>query len=334
MHSALESSAALATEEGGGDLAPQWQELAAAAATDKWDDDCRLSGNPFHCAGYLVAHCRRGERPVGILDRRSGRPLIGGIVTGDGSFRSYSFMPQPATGEFGRKIVEWFRAEGCRRFRLGSFFRGLEGQRIPEGVAAVERIEFVHDLGQTQEQWWSELHSQTRRKLRRAEKQGFSLRKIDDNQAAVLARLSLSWSRRRGVSRTWVDLISSWWRYRALLGPMSRGGIGALYGLYEKDGALLSAAYMLETRTSAFYMIGASSEAGYRAGASFDLFWKLGRRYREGGLSMLNFGGVPIEATQSTHPENGVYRFKSGFGSECKRRVTWISKEMRYGDPG
>lgn len=326
MHSALEKPAALGREENGGDWSPQWRELMGAR--ESWEDDCRTIGNPFHCGAYLTAHCGRGERPVGVLDGRSGRPLAGGIIAGDGaSFRTYSFIPHPGIPDAGRIMARWLRNQGCTRFRLGSFFRGLEGQEVPEGVAAVERLEFVHDLGRSEQEWWSELHSQHRRKLRRAGKEGFVLQKVPEGHASVLARLSRSWSRRRGINRSWVDLVGSWWRYKKLLGPLSRGGIGALYGLYRQDGELLSAAYMLESRTSAFYMIGASSEAGYRAGASFDLFWQLGRFYRNGGLATLNFGGVPMGAADERHAENGVYRFKSGFVSEPAKRVSWVSKE-------
>lgn len=328
MHSALEvrpGDVPTADEP-----APVWRDIGA-----DWDEACRRAGNPFHCGAYLSAHCARDERPVGVVDGRSGLPLAGGILARDGTgFRAYSFMPPPGTVTAGRQMVEWLRKQGCVRFRLGSFLQGLEGQTVPEGVRAVERIEFIHRLDRSEQQWWNALHSQHRRKLRRAAREGFGLAPIPDRQAAVLARLSVSWSRRRRLSRSWADRLRTWWRYRALLGPMSRDGIGALYGLYRGDGELLSAAYMLETPSTAFYMIGASSEAGYGAGASFDLFWKLARRYREAGLSYLDFGGVPRAAMDKSHAENGVYRFKSGFVSEPAVRVSWESTEGPHGNHG
>lgn len=322
MHSALEvrPGAAPRSED---EPAPQWREIDG-----EWDKACRRAGNPFHCGAYLSAHCGRDERPVGVMDGRSGRPLAGGILAREGAaFRTYSFMPPAETVAAGRRVSDWLRTEGCLRFRLGSFHQGLESQAPPEGVRVIQRIEFIHELESPEQQWWSALHSQHRRKLRRAAREGFRLDRITERQAAVLAGLSLSWSRRRRLSRNWADWVRAWWRYRALLGPMTRDGLGTLYGLYRRDGELLSAAYMLETPSSAYYMIGASSEAGYGAGASFDLFWQLGRRYREAGLALLNFGGVPKAAMNKGHGENGVYRFKSGFVSEPAVRMTWESKE-------
>lgn len=322
MHSALEARPG-AAPRGGDGPAPRWREIGA-----DWDEACRRAGNPFHCGAYLSAHCGRDERPVGVVDDRTGFPLAGGILADDAAgFRTYSLMPPAGTPAIGRRLVEWLRNQGCLRFRLGSFQQGLEGQVLPEGVEAIERLEFVLELDRPEQDWWRALHSQHRRKLRRAARENFRLARIADRQAAVLARLSLSWSRRRRMSRNWLHLLRCWWQYRGLLGPLSRDGLGALYGLYGSDGELLSAAYMLETPSSAFYMIGASSEAGYAAGASFDLFWQLGRRYRDGGLRYLNLGGVPRAATETGHAEHGVYRFKRGFVSEPAVRVTWEAKE-------
>lgn len=331
MHSALERR----TEAGNptpteGEPVPQWRQL-----DDEWDEACRLAGNPFPLRVYLAAHCGRGERPIGVSDGQSGRPLAGGILSADGAdFRTYSFMPPEGTELAGGRLVEWLRTQGCSRLRLGSFYRGFEGQTLAQGIRAVQRLEFVHDLNLAPEQWWSALHSQHRRKLRRASKEGFRLSEIPGRQAAVLAGLSMSWSRRRGLRRNWTDLIRSWWRYRAMVGPLSRRGAGILYGLFRGDGELLSAAYMLETGSSAFYMIGASNEAGYRAGASFDLFWQLGRFYQERGLRWLNLGGVPGAARSDTHAEHGVYRFKSGFVREPAARVSWESTEGQDGHHG
>jgi len=302
----------------------QWRDLSTRSAD--WDDACRLGGNPFHCRAYLTAHCGRGERPVGIVESDSGHPIIGGVLSRNpDAFRSYSFTaPHGATGS-GLMVAEWLRREDCPRFRLGSFMQGLEGQEVPPGVATEQRVEFEHDLGRPEEQWWADLHSQHRRKLRRSAKQGFILKKIPDSHASVMARLALSWSRRRGLNRSWIDLLRAWRANRKLLLPLSREGLGVLYGLYRRDGALLSAAYMLETHATAFYMLGASTETGYRAGASFELFWQLGRHYREGGLARLNLGGVPKAAEHKSHPEHGVYRFKRGFGIEPCPRMTWIA---------
>lgn len=322
MHSALEARPG-DVPRSEDEPAPRWREI-----DDQWDEACLRAGNPFLCGAYLSAHCGRDERPVGMVDALSGLPLAGGILAHDATaFRTYSFMPPAETAAAGMQVADWLRKQGCSRFRLGSFQRGLEDQTPAEDVRIIQRLEFIHELERPEQHWWSALHSQHRRKLRRAAREDFRLAPIPDRQAAVLARLSLSWSRRRRLSRNWGDLIRAWWRYRALLGPLSRGGLGKLYGLYRRDGELLSAAYMLETPSSAYYMIGASSQAGYGAGASFDLFWQLGRRYRDEGIAHLNFGGVPKAATDKGHAENGVYRFKSGFVSEPAVRTTWESKE-------
>jgi len=302
-----------------------WAELYGRAQW--WDEKVRVFGNPFHRSAYLRAHRLKGERLVGVVDGASGKPVVSGLIAPRrASFRAFSLLQEGAVPA--ARLVRWLHGDGCRRVELGSFLVGAEGHDKPPGVAQKDRVEFEHDLRLTDQEWWSRLHTNHRRKLRKAEKQGLVLRRISDQPAYALAVLSRDWAKRRGRAYGWRELIRSWWQYRKLLEPLSTDRLGNLYVLSDGEGTLLSGAFMLETDRGAFYMLGASTAAGYRTGASVALFWKLGQQYRETGLSWLNLGGVPKAADAKSHPEHGVYRFKQGFGIAPSLRVSWISEEM------
>jgi hypothetical protein len=322
------------------DISAVLDESAVKSSDFEWFD---LAGDPngwnalvwqraslFHLGPVLAAHAFGAAVPRGILLCGAGdAPVpIGGLVRESGgakSFSSLSFPSLEATGDAGlvESLTEWLFAEGFNSIEIGSFDGGAEGYRLPEHVSVRERLEFVWDLRESAQQRLRALNSNHKRKLQKLRKRDdLELREIGGLQPELLTWLRVQWARRRERAPGLRQILEMYGYHRFLHTRLTRQGVGHLYGIYDADNTLLSAAYMLETGDSAFYMIGASSPAGYQLNASLRLFWDLAERYQSRGVRRLHFGGVPAAALEESHDEHGVLRFKAGFGIEPARRLS------------
>ena len=219
--------------------------------------------------------------------------------------------------ESSRRALEQLRELGVE-VRLGQPVTRV----LPDGVEREYRLEFPWMLDGTEQDRMRVLHAGHRRKLSKLLRRKLRTERVRMLPAETLLLLRWRWAQRRGIRFTLRKALAYYLRYRMLDRCLTKNGHGALYGLYDEQGELLSVAYMLESPGTAFYMLGASSAAGYRIGASIRLFWDLAERYAERRLRYLSLGGVPAEAVEASHPEHGVYRFKSEFGIEPVRRVS------------
>ncbi len=307
----------------------EWFEIDREPAF--WDSRVRALGQDvFHLSPMLKVHAGRESRLRGVVVRRAGGSvaLLGGVwtVTAEGPLFQALSLPRALGDEDGRSVTEllgWLRGQAVATVRIGSYDGGAENCRVlPDGVEREYRLEFPWMLDGTEQDRMRVLHAGHRRKLSKLLRRKLRTERVRMLPAETLLLLRWRWAQRRGIRFTLRKALAYYLRYRMLDRCLTKNGHGALYGLYDEQGELLSVAYMLESPGTAFYMLGASSAAGYRIGASIRLFWDLAERYAERRLRYLSLGGVPAEAVEASHPEHGVYRFKSEFGIEPVRRVS------------
>ncbi|HEX5514100.1 MAG TPA: GNAT family N-acetyltransferase [Gammaproteobacteria bacterium] len=317
------------------ELLPEFRWFEVDANPLGWDSLVGDSPqNLFNTSPLLRAHAMGNARPIGIVVPCHGVSVaIGGVMCWSGREQRLSTLAFPALATTGAPdlvsaLTAWLFAQGVAEIEIGSFISGVEGYRLPTANAVLrQRLEFVWDLSGSPEQRHRALRSNHKRKLQKLLKQSMELREITRHQAEQMTRLRIQWSRRRAMPLGLLQVVQMYQYHRFLHRHLTMPGIGHLYGLYDKAGVLLSLAYMLETDSLAFYMIGASAPAGYLMNASLRLFWELAERYQSRGLKFLHFGGVPADAASEAHEENGVFRFKAGFGIEPTSRASLLIKK-------
>ncbi len=90
----------------------------------------------------------------------------------------------------------------------------------------------------------------------------------------------------------------------------------------HRDGRVLSGVGILLFGPWAYYYLGGTNQEGYGCGAVFALFGNLLQYLASQGVKELNLGDMAVGTEAKGHPEQGLYRFKAGFGAEVVRIYT------------
>lgn len=288
-----------------------------------WDDSVNGTGqNLFHRSATLAAeqHGRAVRR--GIVVKRFGACicLVGGLVIPQGTggvFHALSFPPasRRVARDLPDRIVNWLYFQGLTAVHIGCHDGGVEGYRLdPRLGRARDRLEFVCDLHQDEEQRLQSADPAHRRLFEASQREPMLLRRIDRRQALHMAGFRALWARRRGERLQLMGFVRDYLYYRRLAVQMELDGSGNLYALCDERGATLAMAYMLERGETAYCLTGAGSEDGKRRGAAVRLFFELARHYSGRGIRWMNMGGVSAQAANARHRDFAAYRFKLGFG--------------------
>ena len=297
-----------------------------------WDSLAEGQGlSLFHLSPVLEAHRYGKSVRRGVLVERGGHVVtaLGGNLAAGRRFSMLSFprhgadVPHDLPG----RVSAWLAEQGVGELNVGSFDGGVEAYDAVAAGTPRDRLEFPWVLPPDAAGIRSALRTNHRRKLKKLDEIGATVRVIPKGQAWVLSRIRAHWEQRKGGRvRAWITLLNNHRFHSRVDRHMGRAGLATLYGMYQGE-TLLSIAYMLEFKERAFYMLGASSPRGYEVGASIGMFCQLAAQYRAQGVTVLNLGGVPKEADQPDHEEHGVYRFKTGFGitPELYRSLTVVT---------
>lgn len=184
------------------------------------------------------------------------------------------------------------------------------------GFVVRDRFEFTIDLRRDDDSRWSEIKQSHRRKIRKAEKAGVTIRDARD-PAVELHALQKSTSERRAAQGEQMDYLSEE-RYRLLCETL---GDDATALIAELDAEPVSSMLIAKRGPHSYYLLGGTNERGLAANAASLVFWEASRRLHASGLESLNLGGTPADAADGASPSHGLYRFKLGWGttpSECR----------------
>lgn len=176
------------------------------------------------------------------------------------------------------------------------------------------RNEYVIDLAAMDDQFIWPDSSRHRRALRRGERDGWSLRRLDGPAAlaglgAVMEEVTHRVEGRGQELSVQVPVAAG-----APSDPAAPWELATYAALAGEE--LLAAVSIGVSVTRAFYVMGGATPAGYRCGGSAWLHGRLATRFAAAGLSHYNLGGVPVAgATDQEHPAHGLHVFKVGFGA-------------------
>lgn len=179
-----------------------------------------------------------------------------------------------------------------------------DSKKIPFGSHIV-------DLQQTTEEIWSHIHSKHRNVIRRAEKDGVSVR--FGNSSEMLEQYMVldeqTWKRSGKTSSTRREI-------EPLLHYMRENTV--IY-LAEKDGEPQAGAVFLYSSAMSYYMYGATKSAP-TLGAANLLQWRAMLDMKERGIAAYSFVGCRFHEDK-TSKYHSIQRFKARFGGEVKRGV-------------
>lgn len=289
-------------------LPPDWGDLVG-----------RLGAGFFHSPLGLRAGAPGGE-PCFLRYHRDGEVV--GIAVGvrtpcrlGGAFRHLYFPTWPAFADDGirdhalAKLVAAFRSEGVAEVVWDSFDAAGRGPFPKTGT----RWEYLLDLTAIAESSTWPDSSGHRRTIRRGEKSGWTLRELAGPEArATLAAVmdsAMQRHARRGVHHSAAIP-------QVVIDPAPSGAPWDVRTYAAFSGNDLLAAILIgRCGGRAYYLVGGATEAGYSLGGSTWLQAQVISRLADAGFIEYNLGGASRGAPDQGDPDNGLHRFKAGFGA-------------------
>jgi hypothetical protein len=235
---------------------------------------------------------------------------------------------QEARREIYEGLVDQCRAMGCGRLIIGhawgDSFRDLAplSEHITDTI-----VEFVLDLRPDLDALLAGMHKVHRKNIRRAQRQGLTLRAESTLSALLhLRRLQLI-SAERAAARGQGFAVQDVEYFRRVHDRVYSKGVGEVLLAFMGEECVGALAY-LSSGTKGITVRSGCTSKGYSAYAMYLLQFALLERAKEKGLLEINLGGVPAEAEDKSHSQHGLYEFKKGFGGPPFLR-TAVSMNMR-----
>lgn len=165
---------------------------------------------------------------------------------------------------------------------------------------------FVIDLTPDEETLFAALSTDTRRKVRKAEKSELQFRDDAHLDPLMVAQFIASFQKMAGERA--LSAINA-----NVVERMIADGMSRLFVVEDANTADSERSFLLsyETDGTGFFLYGASDRSKQNDGAGQLLQWGVIKAFKAAGLQFYDMGGLP-----STDSSNGIYRFKNGFGGE------------------
>ncbi len=242
-------------------------------------------------------YCPRG--PVcDVTDQESLKDILQGLEELAGRYHAYSCKLDPPIDETDSRAVYALRNAGLR-------FTAWQ----PDDLTIQCRNNYVLDIGgRSEEELLASFKSKCRYNIRLAQRKGVTCKVYGKERLADFQRLMEETKDRDGF-----DMRSESYFARMLdsLGEHCR-----LY-LCEYQGQALSGAICVQYGGRTTYLYGASTAAHREVMPNYLMQWEMMRWAVESGCHTYDFGGVP-HWYDPDHPNNGVYRFKTGFNGRLE----------------
>jgi CelD/BcsL family acetyltransferase involved in cellulose biosynthesis len=282
---------------------PEWAEFALEHPETTGFHDPRWAIFLADCYGFrafafVMRDQERGIRaglPVVEVRMPLKRPKWVSLPFTD---RCTPLLSAPGDGPMLVTALEGFAAEA------GIARTEIRAEVVPAGHVA-EAVTHTLSLQRDPSAVFAGFHrSQVQRNVRRAEREGVSVRRADsigdltetfyDLHVATRRRLGVPVQRKRFFRMLWRDVLEP----------------GAGYALLATKGtAAIAGAVFLTSRHVTTYKFGASDARALSARPNHAVFWEAIRAACEAGHSVFDFGRTDLEDT-------GLRAFKSGWGAE------------------
>ena len=263
------------------------------------------------CVGLLTGNLAMSR--VWPFSRYCGYAMLQGLpATADGS--------EASQRAFMEALEAHLRDRGAFSIRVYSYDSPQSEQVLGGlGYRLTPRVEFLMDLTASVEELWSCLRGQRRTDIRKAEKLGVVTRVENTleayEQVYEFQAVSL---RRHGVAKCEASEAVR----RARLIRLQSGHIDVLVSYHE--GKAVNASIFGTFNRRPYYLISGASELGYKVCGPAHLLWTAIRLYQDQGARCLNLGAA-------LQGQDGVYKFKEGFGAQPASAPIGVKHISRIG---
>ena len=189
---------------------------------------------------------------------------------------------------------------------MKNIFAGLGFRPAPVHLMHPE-LAWLLDLRPTPEELLSGLEKRTRYSIRKAQKDGVTIR--TGNAAAALAEFYKLY-KETAERQKFVPFTKDYLK-KELAAFVKNDKIMLYFAYYQAEP--IATAMIIFSHDSAFYHHGASSRKFTKVAASELIQWTAIGQAKSRGLKFYNFWGIAPE-TAPNHPWTGLTRFKKGFG--------------------
>jgi hypothetical protein len=234
--------------------------------------------------------------------------------------RHYYFPTLPALGgpahpdELLTALVSVLRSYGAGEVVFDSF-----DARWEPGIAALEpaaRQEYFVSLETPVSEQVARFRTLHRRHLRDGVREAWTLRTLEGEDARTLLHGVLAAATRRRGDPFAVEVSAAATRSP---GPALTAAWGTRLFSAWHNATPLAAVLIGWANRRAYYLLGGSTVEGYHRSASVWLHWSIMSHFAHHGFITYNLGGTPASAVRPQDPAHGLFRFKSGFGSQVVR---------------
>jgi hypothetical protein len=187
------------------------------------------------------------------------------------------------------------------------------------GCTSAEVTDFVMDLRPSLDQILSSMHKKHRKNIKTASEAGISCRQDSSIDGMMILQTMQAHSVERGRDRGNFFSCADEDYFRKAYPLVYQNGPGHLY-LALRQGRPLAALAYLEFGKKAITVRSGSSPEGYETSAMYLLQYELVRNLKERGFEELNIGGVPLAASESGHPQHGLFDYKRYYGGHACMR--------------
>lgn len=244
------------------------------------------------------------------------------------------------------KVTQWsraFRLDGApisideERNLYQSWLKYCSGYRIdlighapphalprcaPNGVTAVEFGSYCIDLGDSMDILWSRCHSKHRNSIRKAEKDGVSVKFGIDHLDAAISGINETMMRQK------LSLVSD-----KNIDNFVRG-LGeerVLIGVAYREGKSQAAIIVPFSKFSAYYSYGGTTHSP-SPGSMNLLMWRAIEELKKRNCKKFDFVGARLNPEKGSKYE-GIQAFKERFGAQLEVGVLWKKKLSSIGGP-
>ena len=216
-------------------------------------------------------------------------------------------------------VLDFARHSGFRDVHVAPHW-GATFDDLPSfsGHAEGVVIEFVLDLSPDLETLLTGMHKVHRKNIRRAERNGITLRQDGSLEALLSLRAMQEVAAERSARRGGGFKVRDRAYFERVQERVYKPGFGELL-LAEQHGTPVAALAYLTGARRAITVRSGATPVGYETYAMYLLQYEVVKRAKERGSIELNLGGVAETAAEEGHPERGLYDFKRGFGGKALR---------------
>jgi hypothetical protein len=303
----------------------------------EWKDIVlRLNGNPFHLPDILLLDAS-AEDLTYLVFKTDG--CITGACVGRTVKKSFAKVLNLSQGlslptapafmngvnvqksDLYNSLIQFLKNAGYRRLeidsRWGDDFRALKGI---EGVRGGALIEFTINLERDIDGIYSAMHKKHRKNIKRAQENRLEIIQNNSLEGLLELRRLQQLSSERASERGNEYVVQDEKAYRKIYEGIYRSGLGNVLFAKKNNEYIAGLAYLAFGKKAVTVRSG-STEKGYDLFAMYLLKSELIKSLRERGFKELNIGGVPEEASESSHPQHGLYNFKRYYGGEAYLRT-------------